>query len=209
MCELERHGQIRQLSKDNRTNIRSVPILLPGAVVGDHTRPRSIRSNHRATIQNWANSISVALTPRSARTSSIRSQDNATNFRNVPHSFSGALTPRSARTPSILSQNSSSSNRAGRQLEIELRRQEELAELERQKAKCERQIIELRAQLKEAKLIENKKYVGLLKTSDASACVITASSGRSKVAEWLHRNPASADKSNYGSSRGAERDITK
>ena len=142
-------------------------------------------------------------------------QDQASKNRpaisqSAENSFSGAISQRSAGTPSVISQNSNSSRtRASRQLEIELRRQEELAELESQQADREREIIDLRARREEAKLTEEAEYNGQPKASNASKrSVITMNSNHSKVVVWLQRRNATDDRAKSRDCAEEEIDLT-
>lgn len=106
---------------------------------------------------------------------------------------------RSCDSKSLGSQISNSSSViARRQLEIELRRQEEIAKLEQEQCEREKKIIELRAKLAEAKLIEFAEYNGRSKASEISDEGSVVGSERwshSKVADWLQRRSQADNKS--------------
>ncbi|XP_043485170.1 uncharacterized protein LOC122513008 [Leptopilina heterotoma] len=113
------------------------------------------------------------------------------------------------RPPSVISRNSVSSNaRASRQLEIELRRQEELAELDHQKAERDRQIIDLRARLEEAKMFEDEQRRCPSKASYASVrSMTTINSQHLKVVDWLQKGNASDDKNKRRDSENRKIDL--
>ncbi|XP_051172885.1 uncharacterized protein LOC127289150 [Leptopilina boulardi] len=125
-------------------------------------------------------SIPSALSSRSGRT---------------PTGAPPSVTSGNMRTPSVISRHSSNSQtRESRQLEIELRKQEELAELEQQQAERERRIIELRARLEESKLNDDDgQKMRSLNSNASERSVKTITSSQLKVADWLQRENTQDD----------------